>query len=279
MSGVWLVVLLVGAATVGLKAVGPVVVGGRSLPPRLTGVVSLLAQRLPAFAAFAGLALAAPLVLLLLARTASGSGPLSPRYFIFLLPVWAALIGTAVAWACSVLRPDPTTAAVAAVFVLALFAPKDVISDPRTLSAATREAVRAPATWMRTRVEERDVLFPYSPVYLTALPETGHATIISRARSDLLLRELDRAELPVRKVFIAVPGVGHAVTAGAGYRVRRFPQWLLLEVSGPFEDRTAVLRALHRAVGSIGPPDAFLLKARTSLRNALCALGEECPPA
>ena len=46
MSGVWLVVLLVGAATVGLKAVGPVVVGGRSLPPRLTGVVSLLAPAL-----------------------------------------------------------------------------------------------------------------------------------------------------------------------------------------------------------------------------------------
>jgi hypothetical protein len=128
-------------------------------------------------------------------------------------------------------------------------------------------------------VGERDVLFPYSPVYLAALPEAGHATVISRARPDLLLRELDRAELPVRKVFVAVPGVGHGVTPRSGYRVQRFREWLLLEVSGPFADRTAVLRALHGAVGSIAPPDAFLLKARTSLRNALCALGEECPPA
>jgi MFS family permease len=240
--------------------------------------LALMARRRPAFAAFASLALAAPLVLLLLARTASDSSPLSPRYFIFLLPVWAALIGTAVAWVCSVLRPVPAVAVVAAVVVLALLAPRDVVSDPRAHPAAGREAVRAPASWIRTRVEERDVLFPYSPVYLAALPEAGRATVISRARSDLLLRELDRAELPVRKVFVAVPGSGHTVTAGAGFSVERFDQWLLIEVSGPFADRTAVLEALHRAVESIAPRDAFLLKARASLRNALCALGEECPP-
>lgn len=237
----------------------------------------LLARRVPAFAAFVGLALAASSLVLLLARTASSAGPLSPRYFIFLLPLWAALIGTAVAWLSSALRPLPAAAAVAAVLVLALFAPKDVVSDPRTLPAATREAVRAPASWIRTRVEERDVLFPYSPVYLAGLPESGHATVISRARSDLLLRELDRAELPVRKAFLAVPGSRREVSPGAGYRVQRFRGWLLLEASGPFADRAAVLRALHRAVASIEPPEAFLLKARTALRNALCALGEDCP--
>jgi hypothetical protein len=241
--------------------------------------LALLARRFPAFAVFTGLALAAPLLLLLLARSASGPGPLSPRYFIFLLPLWAALIGTGVAWTCSLLRPVPAAAAVVAVSVLAVLAPKDVVSDPRVLPAATREAVRAPASWIRTRVDERDVLFPYSAVYLAALPEAGRATVISRAKADLLLRELDRAEFPVRKAFLAVPAGGQAVTPGAGYRVQGFPQWLLLEVNGPFADRTAALRALHRAVASIQPADAFLLKARTSLRNALCALGEECPPA
>ena len=239
--------------------------------------LALLARRVPAFAAFAALALAASLVLLLLARTTSGAGPLSPRYFIFLLPVWAALTGTAVAWVGSVLRPVPAGAAVAAVFGLALFAPQDVLSDPRALPAASRDAVRAPAAWIRTRVEKDDVLFPYSPVYLAALPETAHATIISRARPDLLLRELDRAELPVRRVFVAVPGAGHEVAPGAGYRVQRFPDWLLLEISGPFANRIAVLEALHRAVGSVEPKDAFLLKAGTALRSALCAPGEECP--
>lgn len=46
MSAVWLVVLLVGAATVLLKAAGPVFLGGRALPPRVTGVVVLLAPAL-----------------------------------------------------------------------------------------------------------------------------------------------------------------------------------------------------------------------------------------
>jgi hypothetical protein len=245
------------------------------------GVVglALLARRVPAFAAFAGLALAAPLLLLLLARTTTGPGPLSPRYFIFLLPVWAVLIGAAVAWAYSVLRPVPAVVAVAAVFVLALLAPQDVVSDPRAHPAATRDAVRAPAAWIRAHVEKRDVLFPYSPVYLAALPEAGNATVVSRGRADLLLRELDRAELPVRKVFVAVPGHGHTVASGAGDRVQRFPQWLLVEVSGPFADRGAVLEALHRTVESIRPADASVLKARASLRNALCALAENCPSA
>jgi branched-subunit amino acid transport protein len=46
MSAVWLVVLAVGAATILLKAAGPVVLGGRALPPRVTGIVVLLAPAL-----------------------------------------------------------------------------------------------------------------------------------------------------------------------------------------------------------------------------------------
>ena len=43
MSTVWLVVLVVGLATVALKATGPVLLGGRELPARVAGVVGLLA--------------------------------------------------------------------------------------------------------------------------------------------------------------------------------------------------------------------------------------------
>jgi branched-subunit amino acid transport protein len=43
MTEVWLVVGVVGVATIALKAVGPVLLGGRELPPRLAGVVDLLA--------------------------------------------------------------------------------------------------------------------------------------------------------------------------------------------------------------------------------------------
>ena len=46
MSTVWTVVAVAGAATFLLKAVGPVLLGGRELPARVTGVLSLLAPAL-----------------------------------------------------------------------------------------------------------------------------------------------------------------------------------------------------------------------------------------
>jgi branched-subunit amino acid transport protein len=42
-STVWLVVLVVGAATVALKATGPVLIGRRRVPEGAAGVVALLA--------------------------------------------------------------------------------------------------------------------------------------------------------------------------------------------------------------------------------------------
>lgn len=42
----WLLVAIVGVGTVALKGVGPLVLGGRRVPDRLTGVVSLLAPTL-----------------------------------------------------------------------------------------------------------------------------------------------------------------------------------------------------------------------------------------
>lgn len=46
MTEVWLVVALVGAGTIAIKAAGPVLLGGRPLPARLTGVIELLAPAL-----------------------------------------------------------------------------------------------------------------------------------------------------------------------------------------------------------------------------------------
>ena len=46
MSTVWTAVLVVGAATIALKATGPVLVGPRRLPPRLMALVTLLAPAL-----------------------------------------------------------------------------------------------------------------------------------------------------------------------------------------------------------------------------------------
>lgn len=46
MSRVWLAVVLVGVATVALKAAGPVLLGGRELPARVRVLVGLLAPAL-----------------------------------------------------------------------------------------------------------------------------------------------------------------------------------------------------------------------------------------
>jgi branched-subunit amino acid transport protein len=45
-SDVWIVVTLVGIATIALKGTGPVLLGGRELPPRLSAVLFLLAPTL-----------------------------------------------------------------------------------------------------------------------------------------------------------------------------------------------------------------------------------------
>ena len=46
MTEVWVTIALLAIGTVAIKATGPVVLGGRDLPPRLSGVVARLAPSL-----------------------------------------------------------------------------------------------------------------------------------------------------------------------------------------------------------------------------------------
>ena len=46
MSAVWVTIAVLAAGTVTIKALGPVALGGRELPPRLEGVVARLAPSL-----------------------------------------------------------------------------------------------------------------------------------------------------------------------------------------------------------------------------------------
>jgi branched-subunit amino acid transport protein len=46
MSAAWTVVVLTGLGTVLIKSLGPLLMGGRPLPPRLAGLVALLAPSL-----------------------------------------------------------------------------------------------------------------------------------------------------------------------------------------------------------------------------------------
>ncbi len=96
MSTAWLAVLVVGAGTVALKAVGPVVVGGRSLPPWLLSVLGTLAPALlaalvvaEAFASGRSLVVDARL-----AGLAAGALAVAAR-----APIWAVVLAGAVATA------------------------------------------------------------------------------------------------------------------------------------------------------------------------------------
>ena len=46
MSDAWATVLLVGAVSIAIRGAGPVVLGGRDLPPRFAGLIALLAPAL-----------------------------------------------------------------------------------------------------------------------------------------------------------------------------------------------------------------------------------------
>ncbi len=46
MTTAWIAIALIAAGTVAIKAIGPVALGGRELPPRLGGVIALLAPSL-----------------------------------------------------------------------------------------------------------------------------------------------------------------------------------------------------------------------------------------
>lgn len=96
MSAAWASVVAVGVGTVALKAVGPVGLSGRRLPPRLTGLLAMLGPALLAALVVAeGFASGRSLVLdARLAGVAAGVAAVLVR-----APLWVAVLGGAVATA------------------------------------------------------------------------------------------------------------------------------------------------------------------------------------
>jgi Dolichyl-phosphate-mannose-protein mannosyltransferase len=211
----------------------------------------VLLRREPAFVAFTALSLVAPPFLATLVRT--GRAPdLSPRHLIFALPLWAALVGVAVARV-----PHPVrTLALAGVGLAAAFGSPG-IPDPRsityTAALGSQAALAQPATWLRREVEPGDVLYPYSSVFLAALPQAGEAHGLPRAQKQPLLAALDRLDYPVGAVFVAVPTGTIRVSGLEVAGARRFGSWLLVRAEGPFPTRDAVLGAAVRALAAVRP--------------------------
>ncbi len=186
-------------------------VGAWTLPRQFT-VLSLLAIVMP------------PATLAVLAND-----EVSPRHLIFLLPVWTTLVAAGVAKV-----PFRATVAAAAV-ALAAFAPA-AIADPRT----TPSPVAAPAAWIRAHVERGDLLYPYSPVFLAALPDAAKARALPR-EPVALARVLRRAG-DVQRVIVAIPLREPLTLKTPGAHV--FHSWLILDHPGSFATVPAYLARL-----------------------------------
>jgi hypothetical protein len=208
---------------------------------------ALLARRRAPFVAWGLAALVLPPLLSTLVHT--GRAPdLSPRHLIFVLPFWAGFIGAAVA------RLPGRVLAVVAVAVLAAISPQG-IRDPRSITytavLGSEEALAAPAAYLQDQVRDGDVLYPYSSVFLAALPEAGRAVSLPRGQAQSLLASVDRLDYPVGDLYVAVP----AGTTGRADRptpvpgLRDFGAWMIVPVRGPFADSEAVLQAAYRALG------------------------------
>ncbi|HSC73370.1 MAG TPA: glycosyltransferase family 39 protein [Gaiellaceae bacterium] len=163
------------------------------------------------FTALGLLLIAAPPMLL-----AAFGDKLSPRHLIFVLPVWTTFVATGLS------RMPLRPAAVAAALGIALLAPA-AVADPRTSTAD----VTAAATWVRTHVRTGDALYPYSPVFLAALPRTA----LALPREPVALERILRRTHAVRRTLVAIPN-GRS--------------WSLVVVPGPF---TKVPPALAREAG------------------------------
>ena len=151
------------------------------------------------------------------ALAAAGSDKLSPRHLIFLLPVWATFV------AAGVSRLPLRVPLAAAVLAAALIAPA-AVADPRTSTSDPADAT----AWVRAHVRAGDALYPYSAVFVGALPRAAVAEALPR-EPVALARILGRTP-PTRRTLVALPN-GRS--------------WQIVVVPGPFSN---VPRALARAV-------------------------------
>ena len=167
------------------------------------------------FAAVGVLAIAAPATTL----GVLGNDELSPRHLIFVLPIWTTFVAAGAA------RVPARILVASALVAIAALAPA-AVSDPRT----TPSAVAAPAAWLRAQLEPGDVLYPYSPLFLAALPDAAKARALPREPL-ALARALRRTE-EARRVFVAIPLRKPLRRHVPGAHV--FRSWLILEERGPF---------------------------------------------
>lgn len=246
-----------------------------------------LSRRRPAFAAFACIVVILPPISLAVAETAGlVSDRLGPRHLIFMLPVWTALVAAGVTRVAEAV-PVPRIAVLVAVGVVAVLAP-NAIAEPRSIPTGEESAVAAPAEWLRTQIGPGDVMYPYSAVFLAALPAAAKAEGYPR-EAVALARAAERTGA-VRAVYVSLP-LRAPVTQStltdlerAGVTAEAFSSWLIIEQHGPYQDGTQALAAAATALRLAAPivaveapsADGYLQQLRGAGCTALARLGSAC---
>jgi len=225
--------------------------------------LGVMARRNRPFAALALISLVVTPLLFMLLATARSAGlhGLSPRHLVFLLPIWAALVGGGVARLLERVPVAVAATAVAGVALAAALAPPGGVRDPRdiesnvalgggtpALAPGEPAAIAAPAAWLRQSLQRGDIAYPISPVFFAALPAAASAYSLPRAETGVLLNALHRVSFPARSLFVAVPA-GSAnlelskmrTRLGPGFELHAFPRWLVVRANGPFTDEASVL--------------------------------------
>jgi hypothetical protein len=231
-----------------------------------------------AFVAVAALAILVPPILLGLASAVGAtSDRLGPRHLIFTLPLWVALAAIGVTRIAAAMPGGARLLVPVAAVAAAALAPT-AVADPRTIATGSQDAVRAPAAWLGTQLAPGDAIFPYSPVFLAALPSSG--AVDGYPREPVALARALARRHRVRTVFVSLPlpsGISMATARGLrtrGIDALAFPRWLILRDRGPFRDGRGALSSVADTLGRAGPlltrtprTHAFLLQ----LRGAACA--------
>ena len=219
--------------------------------------LSVLFRREPAVAAVA-VSTAIPPLLFMLVRTESGPD-LSPRHLFYGLPLWAAAIGVGATTLTTRLPDGVAAACLALIAAVAVVAPASALRDPRTFELGTSPVDEKPSI----HAGRHDLLLPYEPVFLAALPDVRHALALPHAPAGEIVRTLEHADEPIGTVVIAVPTTPETV----------------LRARGPF-DKAGALAAAARSVGRFQHPsslDWWFDRLERGLCGALRELGRDCP--
>jgi hypothetical protein len=237
-------------------------------------------RRHPAVAAFAGLAiLVPPAVLAVGAATDATADRLGPRHLIFTLPLWVGLVAVG-ASRIALSLPGRARLAVPVALILAAGLAPSAVSDPRTIATGEHEAVKAGASWLSAHLSPGDVLYPYSPLFLAALPASADAR--SYPREPVALERTLARTSEAGSVFVSLP-LPEGITSAsvdelrrAGVDAHEFGSWLVLRERGPFSSGQEAMDQTARMLKDAGPliagtpvAHAYLLQLRGTACRAL----------